>query len=174
LYAGDYGEYVLYVGRLDRAKRVDLLLRALARTKEGRVVIVGTGAEKQSLRRLAQSLRVGERVEFTGFVDDARVLELYAKARAVFYAPVDEDYGLAAVEALMAARPVITTEDAGGVLEFIEPDHDGWVTRAEENEIAESLARAFENAARCRALGERGRERVRGITWEHVVEALTR
>ncbi|MCI0478579.1 MAG: glycosyltransferase family 4 protein, partial [Anaerolineales bacterium] len=168
-YADDYGDYVLYIGRLDRAKRIDLLLRAAAKTKRGRVIIAGTGAEEQSLKHLAQALNIASRVEFPGFVDEARVLDLYARARAVYYAPVDEDYGFVTVEALMSARPVITTDDAGGVLEFIENENDGWVTRADENEIAQALARAFEDSAACRALGERGRERVREISWDTVV-----
>jgi len=172
-YTGDYGDYVLYVGRLDRAKRIDLLVRALAKTNRGRVIIAGTGPEEQNLRALAQTLGVGSRVEFPGFVEDARVLELYANARAVFYTPVDEDYGFVAVEALMAARPVITTDDAGGVLEFIANGNNGWVTRPDPNEIAAALSRAFEDAAACRVLGERGREQVRGITWDRVVERLT-
>lgn len=172
-FAGDYGDYILYVGRLDRAKRIDLLLRALAKTKRGRVVIAGTGAEEQALKHLAQSLNLASRVEFLGYVDDARVLELYANARGVFYAPVDEDYGFVAVEALMAARPVITTEDAGGVLEFVENDNNGWVTTIHPEQIAAALSHAFEDAATCRARGERGRERVRDITWGRVVEELT-
>ncbi len=172
-FAGEYGDYVLYVGRLDRAKRIDLLLRAFAKTQRGRVLIAGTGAEEKNLWQLAHALNIAARVEFLGFVDDARVLELYAHARAVFYAPIDEDYGFAAVEALMSARPVITTDDAGGVLEFIENENDGWVTRAEINEIAQALHRAFENVEPCRALGERGRERVREISWARVVEQLT-
>lgn len=172
-YAGEYGDYVLYVGRLDRAKRVDLLLRALATLKQGRVVIVGTGAEEHALKQLTQTLRVAERVEFLGFVDDARVLELYANARAVYYAPVDEDYGFAAVEALMAERPVITSDDAGGVLEFIEDGQDGWVTPAQAPQIAQALARAFESAEQCCALGQAGRERVKAISWDSVVEVLT-
>jgi glycosyltransferase involved in cell wall biosynthesis len=172
-FSSDYGDYVLYVGRLDRAKRIDLLLRALTKTKQGRLVIAGTGAEEKTLKQLAETLSITPRVTFLGYVDDARVLELYANARAVFYAPLDEDYGFATVEALMAARPVITTDDAGGVLEFIENDMDGWVTRAEPQEIAASLARAFDDASACRALGEAGRERVQTIRWETVVETLT-
>jgi glycosyltransferase involved in cell wall biosynthesis len=172
-FAGAYGDFILYVGRLDRAKRVDLLLRALARTKRGRVIIAGTGVEQQNLQRLAHALNIASRVEFAGFVDDAHLPALYANARAVYYAPVDEDYGFATVEALMSARPVITTDDAGGVVEFIENENDGWVTRAEENEIAQALARAFEDAERCRAYGERGRARVREISWDTVVNVLT-
>jgi glycosyltransferase involved in cell wall biosynthesis len=171
--AGEYGDYVLYVGRLDRAKRIDLLLRALAKTRHGRAVIAGTGAEDKALRDLAQALGIASRVEFLGYVDDARVIDLYANARAVFYAPVDEDYGFATVEALMAARPVITTEDAGGVLEFIENEHDGWVVRADIEDIAGALTRAFEDAEPCRRLGQAGQERVQNIRWKHVVEVLT-
>lgn len=172
-FAGEYGDYILYVGRLDRAKRIDLLLRALAKTKRGRVIIAGAGAEERNLQRLAHSLNLAARVEFRGFVEEAHIPELYAHARAVYYAPVDEDYGFATVEALMSARPVITTDDAGGVLEFIENENDGWVARAEENEIAHALTRAFDDVEICRAYGERGRERVRDISWTRVVEALT-
>lgn len=170
--AGEYGDYVLYVGRLDKAKRIDLLLRALAKTKRGRAVIAGTGVEDKSLRQLASSLGIASRVDFLGYVDDARVIELYANARAVFYAPVDEDYGFATVEGLMAARPVLTTDDAGGVLEFIENGKDGWVVRPEVDDAAAALTSVFEEVETCRKLGEAGRERVRGIGWDRVLEQL--
>lgn len=172
-YPGAYGDYVLYTGRLDRAKRVDLLLRALAQTRHGRLIIAGTGAEEQSLRHLANTLGLAGRVLFAGFVEDAPLLELYAGARAVAYAPVDEDYGFTTVEALMAARPVITTGDAGGVLEFIADGEDGWVTAAAPEALAAALAHAFEDGAACRARGQRGCERVRDIRWDSVVAQLT-
>ena len=169
---GEYGDYVLYLGRLDRAKRVDLLIRALAQLGNGRAVIAGTGPDLDQLKNLARSCGVGERVEFTGYVDDGRAVELYANARAVFYAPVDEDYGFAAVEALMSARPVITTDDAGGVLEFVDEEADGLVTAPDAGALASALARVFGDVNICRTWGRAGRERVRGITWDGVVERL--
>lgn len=172
-YARDYGDYVLYVGRLDRAKRVDLMIRALSKLKNGRVIIAGTGVEEQNLKKLAHSCGVASRVEFTGFVDEARLLELYANARAVFYAPLDEDYGFTTVEALMSARPVVTTDDAGGVLEFIENASDGLVTAPVPDDIARALARVFDDVVQCRVWGEAGRERVSGINWQYVIERLT-
>jgi glycosyltransferase involved in cell wall biosynthesis len=86
---------------------------------------------------------------------------------------VDEDYGFATVEALMSGRPVVTTEDAGGVLEFVTAGSDGWVTPPTPDALAEALAEAFDDAARCRTLGQAGRERVRSIRWETVIEQLT-
>ncbi len=170
--AGDYGDYVLYLGRLDRAKRVDLLIRALAKMKTGCAIIAGTGAELDPLRNLARSYGLGNRVEFAGFVDDARAIELYANARAVFYAPVDEDYGFATVEAFMSARPVMTTNDAGGVLEFVDHEATGLVTAPKPEAIATALSRVFADAAPCREWGRAGQARVRGITWDNVVEKL--
>jgi glycosyltransferase involved in cell wall biosynthesis len=169
---GEYGDYVLYLGRLDRAKRVDLLIRALAQLGNGRAIIAGTGPDLEQLKKLARSCGVGERVEFTGYVDDARAVELYANARAVFYSPVDEDYGFATVEALMSARPVVTTDDAGGVLEFIDDEADGLVTAPNAEALAPALARLLSDADICRTWGRAGRERVRGITWDNVVERL--
>ena len=154
-------------------KRVELLIRALAKVKQGRAVIAGTGAEEQNLKRLAAACGVEARVQFAGFVDDARLLELYAHAWALFYAPVDEDYGFVTVEALMSGRPVITTDDAGGVLEFIENKSDGWVTVPEVDAIAVSLTQAFDDINLCRGLGQAGSERVRDIRWQKVVERLT-
>ncbi len=170
--AGEYGDYVLYLGRLDRAKRVDLLIRALSKTKTGRAVIAGTGAEEPSLKNLARACGVSSRIEFAGYVDDERALDLYANARAVYYAPIDEDYGFATVEAFMSARPVITTDDAGGVLEFVENESDGLVAAPQPDEIARALARVFENREQCGEWGRAGRERVRGINWDHVVQEL--
>jgi glycosyltransferase involved in cell wall biosynthesis len=171
---GEYGDYVLYLGRLDRAKRVDLLVRALALLKNGRAIIAGTGPDLDQLKKLARSCGVSERVEFTGYVSDERAIELYANARAVLYAPVDEDYGFATVEALMSARPVITTDDAGGVLEFVNTEADGLVTAPNAEALAPALARVLTDANICRTWGRAGRERVRDITWDNVVEKLVR
>lgn len=173
LRAGPYGDYILSAARLDGAKRLDLLLEALARTSEQvRVIIAGTGPDRERLERLATRLRLGERVRFMGFVDDATLIDLYAHARAVYYAPVDEDYGFATVEAFGAARPVVTTTDAGGVLEFVEDGVNGYVTPPDPAGIAARLELLINNATLAAKLGQTGQPRVRTITWEQVVQAL--
>lgn len=173
LRAGPYGDYILSDARLDAAKRLDLLLRALAHTTTPvRCVFVSTGPERERLERLAQELSLGSRVQFRGFVGDAELIDLYAGARAVYYAPYDEDYGFASVQALAAARPVVTTEDAGGVLEFVEDGLNGYVTAPQPAAIAARLDALLADVSLAARLGAGGPERVAGITWDKVVDAL--
>ncbi|HET6261712.1 MAG TPA: glycosyltransferase family 4 protein [Chloroflexia bacterium] len=169
---GPYGDYVFSLNRLDPAKRIGLLLEALAQAPEVRAVIAGTGPEADNLKRQATRLGVANRVEFAGFVSDEEASRLYRSAGAVYYAPVDEDYGYGTIEAFQAARPVITTSDAGGVLEFVEHGVTGLVSPPEPAAIARSLQRVVSNREEAEMMGRAGRERVRDITWDRVVEAL--
>lgn len=173
LYAGPYGEYLLSDARLDAAKRIDLLLRALACSRAApRCVIISTGPDRERLQQLAGELGLGQRVEFRGFVSDEVLVELYAGARAVYYAPFDEDYGFTAVQALTAARPVITTSDAGGVLEFVEHGNSGLIAPPEPQAIALQIDRLFTEAGLAAQLGAAGPARVAQISWDRVIEAL--
>ncbi len=172
---GPTGDYVLHLNRLDAAKRVDLLLRAAALLSKDialKIILAGEGPARADLERLAAALQLGERVRFLGRVSDAEAFDLYAGARAVYYAPVDEDYGFATVEAFASGKPVITTTDAGGVLEFVEDGVTGWVTAPDAARVAESLAQAAADGARCAQLGAAGQTRVAGITWAGVVDTL--
>ncbi len=172
---GSYGDYVLAVGRLDKLKRFELLIEGLRRTVSGAYcVIAGRGAEEERLRALAERYGLGERVVFAGFVDDARLLDLYAGALAVFYAPYDEDYGYVTVEAMKCAKPVLTTSDAGGVLEFVEDDVTGLVTPAgSARKLANNIDWLWANRDSAERLGRAGKERVAGVGWDEVIAGLT-
>jgi glycosyltransferase involved in cell wall biosynthesis len=169
-----YGDFVLCVGRLDRAKRVDLLLRALAHQRAPvRAVIAGDGPERSSLERLAGELRVAGRVEFAGRVTDADLVHFYNTCRAVFYGPIDEDFGLVTLEALTAAKPVITVADSGGVLELARDGVNSLVAAAPEPEaVALLLDKLGLDHDLARSLGAAGQRSVAHITWGHAVSTL--
>ncbi len=169
---GPYGDYILSINRLDAAKRIDLLLDALALAPGVRAVVAGTGPNADALKRQAARLGISNRVDFPGFVDDTEVSRLYSNARTVYFAPIDEDYGYGAVEASVAARPVITTTDSGGVLEFVEDGVTGLVTPPDAPAIARSILRLASDPEEAARLGRAGRERVKGITWDVVVDSL--
>ena len=168
-----YEPFVLSVGRLEAIKRVDLLLRALAVSRGGlRCVIAGTGPEETGLRALAKDLGVDRRVEFAGFVPAERLLELYARCGMVYYAPYDEDYGFVTLEALRSSKPVVTTVDAGGVLEFIRNEETGLVVDPEPAAVAAALVRLAGDPEDAARMGKRGRAEVADISWDRVLEGL--
>lgn len=172
--SGDYGDYVFSVGRLDPMKRFDLLLRAVAVAKAPvKCVIAGEGPERDRLRHLAVELGIEGRVELAGRVSDERLIELYADALAVFYAPFDEDYGYVTVEAFQSRRPVLTTSDSGGVLEFVVDGVNGFICPpGAHREMGSRIDLLASDSALARRMGEAGAEQVAEIHWDGVVERL--
>jgi len=169
-----YDDYIFSVSRLDRAKRIDLLLEALALAGEPyKAVIAGDGPETDALGEQARRLDIAHRVIFTGRIDSCDVVSYYNRARAVYYAPVDEDFGLVTVEAFTAGKPVLTTSDAGGVLELVEDGRTGIVVEeARPEPVAQGLRRLLDDETYARRLGENARLSVRDIRWDRVVERL--
>jgi glycosyltransferase involved in cell wall biosynthesis len=169
-----YGDYVLYAGRLEPLKRVDLLVAALARCPGLRLRIAGAGPQEADLRDQVARAGLDGRVDFLGFVSDEDLLDLYARCRAAVYAPLNEDYGYVTVEAFLSARPVVTTADAGGPLEFVADGVTGFVAAPDAEALGEALARLRNlGEARLREMGEEGRRRVATIGWDHVLDRLT-
>jgi glycosyltransferase involved in cell wall biosynthesis len=172
---GPSGDYIFTVGRLDPLKRFDLLVRAMKHTATPvRCLIGGTGPERENLADLIVRLGLQEKVSMLGWLEDRDVVEHYANCLGVYYAPYDEDYGYVTVEAFKAAKPVITTADAGGVLEFVEDGVNGFVCPSDSpREIGARIDALFQDRQRAAAMGLAGQERVREITWDRVIDKLT-
>jgi glycosyltransferase involved in cell wall biosynthesis len=160
----EYGDFVLSVNRLDRAKRIDLLIEAAAKVPGLRVVIAGDGPDRGRLEALAN-----RDVEFVGRVSDDELAGLYARCRAVYYAPVNEDYGLVPYEAFLSDKPVITTTDAGGPLDIVHDGKTGRVVAPSADDLARALTFSDDEA---RTLGRAGHEIARLVTWKSCVARL--
>jgi glycosyltransferase involved in cell wall biosynthesis len=104
-------DYYLIVSELVAYKSIDTAVRVFSQSGR-RLKIAGDGPELAALRRLA-----GPSIEFCGRVTDAELRELYARCRA-FLMPGEEDFGIAAVEALASGKPVIAL-GRGGALETV-------------------------------------------------------
>jgi glycosyltransferase involved in cell wall biosynthesis len=114
---GTPADYLLVVTELVRHKRVDVALEAARRAKR-RIKVVGAGPELSRLRD-----GFGGSAEFLGRIPDDELTELYAGALALVV-PGVEEFGIAAVEAQAAGRPVVAAA-AGGVLETVLPGRTG-------------------------------------------------
>ena len=167
-----YGDFVLSVNRLDRAKRIDLLLEAAALDPSLRVVVVGDGPDRERLEAIARDRRLNGRAEFTGRIDEAELASLYARCLAVYYAPVDEDFGMVPYEAFLSEKPVLTTTDAGGPLEVVADGRTGLVTAPDAAELAQAAGRLRAHPDEARAFGQAGRQIAARVTWDDCVERL--
>jgi glycosyltransferase involved in cell wall biosynthesis len=164
---------VLSVARLEGNKRVELLVRAMACVPAPTtLVLVGDGSHRRLIERAAEEAGVAGRVRFAGAVHDDALVTLYREALALAYVPYDEDYGLATLEAFLAAKPVVTATDSGGTLEFVQHDVNGLVVAPDPAEIGAALATLAADPARAARLGEAGRALAIGITWDRVIERL--
>jgi glycosyltransferase involved in cell wall biosynthesis len=170
-----FGDYLFYAGRLDRLKRLDLAIDAMKRAGPGaRLKIAGTGPLQGELLKQIVGLGVEDKVTLLGYVSDEDLIALYAGCRAAYYAPLNEDYGYVTVEAFLSRKPVLTTTDAGGPLEFVVDGVNGFVTGPEPEAVAAGIDRIFALPdPRLAEMGEEGHGRVAGITWAHVIDTLT-
>ena len=130
---GDVGERYVLLSALMSHKRIDMAVEAFNRLRLP-LTIVGDGPDAGRLRSLA-----GPTIDFAGRVDDERAAKLLAQARAVVVTSIEE-FGIAAVEAQAAGRPVIAA-GAGGALETVVD----WVTGRLWDGGADELAAAVED-----------------------------
>jgi glycosyltransferase involved in cell wall biosynthesis len=169
---GPAGDYALTVGRLDAWKRAELPVAALVHAPRARLVVVGRGPEEQRLRRLAKELSLEERVRFVPSVDEEGLLDLYSGARLVVVTPADEDLGYVPLEAFLSGKAVLTTDDAGGPLEFVRDGETGFVVPARAETLGAALRLAWEKPEALAAMGEKGRQRVAALSWDATIAAL--
>ena len=98
----------------------------------------------------------------------------YARCRAVYFAPWNEDYGFVTLEAFRSGKGVITTPDSGGPAELVEHDSSGIVALPTAEGIAEGLDRIATDRGLAERLGEGGRVSAARFLWPATVEALLR
>jgi glycosyltransferase involved in cell wall biosynthesis len=148
--AGQPGDALLVVSELVTHKRVNIALEAASRAGAP-IEVVGSGPDHAALSEAYPHAK------FLGRASDAELVERYASARAVIV-PAVEEFGITAVEAQAAGRPVIAA-GAGGALETVLPGETGLLARPDDvDSFAEAIgalgrleldpARAVENAAR--------------------------
>lgn len=164
---GDGGDHhprqpvVLFVGRLVPEKGVGVLLDAAPRVLEvhpqARLVITGTGPAAADLRAHAAALGLGERVIFTGYVDDGELARLYRSAAMAVFPSLYEPFGIVALEAMAAGTPVIVA-DSGGLGEIVEHEVTGLkVEPGNPRALAAAVIRLLDDPRRGRELARAAR-----------------
>jgi D-inositol-3-phosphate glycosyltransferase len=174
------GERVLlYVGRVEPLKGLELLVRTAAQLEtcqEVRVLVVGGDPEKDQeidrLRQLAQELNV--EFDFVGRVDQ-KDLPIYYSAADVFVFPsYYESFGLAALESMACGTPVVATR-VGGLPTVIQHGHTGYLKswRCPEA-FANTLEMILSSSGLQRSMGLAARRQAEGMGWDKVAARIAR
>ncbi|MEI6378512.1 MAG: glycosyltransferase family 4 protein [Candidatus Falkowbacteria bacterium] len=143
------GKYLLYFGRLDSEKGIDLLLKAYADTDNRlKLLIVGSGPEHKNLLTLTKELKLQNRVEFIGPKKGNELIDLIRGAYLVIIpSRWYEVFGLVGLEAAALGKAVLAA-DIGGIPELVNDQHTGLLYKYDSpNDLATKIEWALDNQA---------------------------
>ncbi len=128
--------------RLTEEKNLGFLIRSFAKivSKEKNVkfMMVGDGAVRKDLEKMAKEFEIKDKMIFTGLVDRTSIVDLYQASDIFVFASLTETQGLVAVEAMAAGDPVVAVK-ASGIEDIVKNGEDGFLTSESENEFCESV-----------------------------------
>jgi glycosyltransferase involved in cell wall biosynthesis len=163
---------IAYVGRLRRYKGVELILRGVAAMTDRRVQveIAGTGDDRPRLEALAESLDLGQRVRFLGFVSEVEKTALLRRAWIVSLTSPKEGWGITNLEAAACGTPVVAS-DSPGLRESVLDGRTGFlVQHGDIPGLAAAYDRIVADPALVTQLGTAGRAFAESFTWESAAD----
>lgn len=169
----EYGDFILFVGRLTVEKGVEYLLHAFSRASKKRsstmpqlkLKVVGDGPQRLGYQQLTTDLGIANRVTFTGWLPYAEVCRLYAKCRFLVFPSVwPEPYGRTGPEAMMFKKPVIGFA-VGAVSEWLKDNKNGFLLSPKDMDgLVEKMTLLWNNTDLTRSLGEDAQKFIGGTT----------
>lgn len=169
---------LLFLGRLKKYKRVDLVLEAVARlTARGTdvaLVVGGAGDQDAALRETADRLGISDRVRFAGFVTDDEKLELLRTSWIHVLTSPKEGWGISNLEAGACATPTVAS-DAPGLRESVVNGRTGLlVPHGDVERLTEALEHLITDPERRSRMGREARAFAEGFSWDAAAEAFER
>jgi D-inositol-3-phosphate glycosyltransferase len=172
------GDVLLFVGRIDPIKGLDVLVRAvgLLRDRPDLTLVVAGGpgdeAELERVRGLIETLGLRDKVQLRGAVPQEELPDYYSAASVCVVPSHYESFGLAAIEALACGTPVVASH-VGGLPTVVRDGENGLLVRWRWPEaFAAAIARVLDDPSFAASLAGRARESVLRFGWGRVAEAV--
>ena len=153
---------VLLVSRIEPHKGIEHFVEAARYVPEARFLVAGDGSLVPTMRRLASTLGVADRIRFLGRVSEAGLPQLYAACDVFVLPSVSrlEAFGIVALEAMATGKAVVVA-DIPGVREVIEDGKEGLLADpVNPQDLAKKIRWLLADPEARRAMGQRGREKV--------------
>jgi len=175
----DEGPYVLFVGRLEPLKGLDILIDAIAmlvgRGSAVRLLVVGgnlDGELAQQLQARVRDLKLAERIHFLGSIEQKELPFYYAAADVCTMPSFYESFGMVAIEAMACGTPVIASR-AGGLQFTVRDNQTGFlVPPGDAAALAAAIDTVLGDSGLRRRLGEGAVVVARSYSWQHVSRAI--
>jgi glycosyltransferase involved in cell wall biosynthesis len=168
-------DFIFLPSRLETLKRQDLLIAAASCLESPvKIIIGGSGGQAEAYQAQIEELNLTDTVRLIGRFSEQEKLAYYAQCLAVFFAPLDEDYGYITLEAMLSSKPVITCTDSGGPLEFVEHQVTGFVLDPNPQVIAKAIDQLYYDKQKSKSMGQAGYQKYlsANISWDNVIETL--
>ena len=163
---------ILAVGRLTKAKDYPTLLRAFAlisKKKKVRLVILGEGEERKSLKNLVRELDISENIAFLGFQKNP--YKYMQKASVFVLSSKREGFPNVLVEAMACGVPVVSTDCQSGPNEIIKNGENGiLVPVGDEEALAEAILKVLDNSLLQQRFSIEGKRKAQGFTAEKSIK----
>lgn len=163
------GAVMLSVGVLKEAKGHDLAIRLAGEVPNARLMVIGSGPDRERLERLADSLGIGDRVRFTGALDQSALRTCYRAADALILMSRREGMPNVILESIACGTPVIASA-VGGIPEILTDDAAGRLV-AERSLTA--LKDAWTSLSSQRPDRESVRRHAENFSWDDTIEELS-
>ncbi|MFC1927719.1 glycosyltransferase [Chloroflexota bacterium] len=164
---------LLYVGRLDKEKKIDMILRALpdiSRVTSVHLVLAGIGKEKRNLEELAEKLGIQHAVTFAGFVPDGDLQNIYGVADLFVTAGVAELQSIVTMEAMASGLPVVAV-NAMALPELVHDGENGYLFSDGDSQMfAEKVIAILSNRAMRAKMSEKSLEIIKDHDINRIVE----
>jgi D-inositol-3-phosphate glycosyltransferase len=176
------GPMVLFVGRIQPLKGLEVAVRALGSLEDRRAVLVVVGGasgrdgwmELERIQKVAASLGVADRIRFTDPQPHHMLSTYYRAADVVLVPSRSESFGLVALEAAACGTPVVAAA-VGGLRTLVEHGRTGFLVEGRDPDVfAAYTEQVLDNAALSRELASAATARARNFTWSTAAARLRR
>jgi glycosyltransferase involved in cell wall biosynthesis len=166
---------IIFVGRLIKEKKADLLIKSLVRIKDNfpdvKCTIIGEGPEKENLEKLSDQSGLKDDVSFTGFLEDYQDVIAHMKSSKVLVLPsVREGFGMVVLEANACGLPVVVVDHPmNAAKDLIIPGENGFIAEVSENSLAGKIVEAIESREK---MIESSKYFAKDYDWNNIITRL--